>query len=764
MANSNNKKTTLLSAQKRLMLFVAGIATVVVAGLGVWHHFRVNAAFAPQAEVAEAPSQLHNTPGAGNPSDQYVAVQNAQNALTSAQAKEDQTSAVPTITRSNFVSDPNSFDSANDAANTAANTAPQSCPLSKVVYMYRPNPANCSVENLKLARESGVTATELRCQACGCPALRAAGYTVGDLRDSGLGADDLHRCGFALNDLMSAGFSATELKKAGFSAADLHNAGFSANQLAAAGFSPSELAAAGYTPNEIKTAMAALAASPLKPGSGACSVAALQKARQNGVSPAALKDQGCDLAAMRAAGFTATELKAAGFDAAALKSAGYSAADLKKAGFTAAQLKAAGVTAAELQQAGYSAADLKNAGFTAADLKAAGFTPAQLKDAGYSAAELKNAGFTAGDLRTAGYSAADLKQAGYSPAALRDAGYSAAELKQAGFTPAQLKTAGYTPGDLVRAGFSPDAAGYAPAPVATNASAQGSTQGLIQSSMPSINGQDPSQEVRRMQAAQQLMMSQQQRLDAVQQMQGQMMMQATKLMAGWSNAGTQTVQRAPDPTPAANGANGANANGAAGANIPTGPVIKAGTIMFAVLDSAINSDEANTPVMATIVSGDLKGAKLLGQFTRVDKRLLLNFNVINVPSFSKSFAANVVAIDPNTARTAMSGYVDNHYLLRYGSLFASSFLSGVAQGIQQQNTTSNCMGPFCVTTHGSMSPTDYVWMGLGKTGEQYASNMSSNFNRPPTVQIPGGVGMGLLFMSDVTLPEALPAKPAILGE
>ena len=61
MANSNNKKTTLLSAQKRLMLFVAGIATVVVAGLGVWHHFRVNAAFAPQAEVAQAPSPNNRT-------------------------------------------------------------------------------------------------------------------------------------------------------------------------------------------------------------------------------------------------------------------------------------------------------------------------------------------------------------------------------------------------------------------------------------------------------------------------------------------------------------------------------------------------------------------------------------------------------------------------------------------------------------------------------------------------------------------------------
>ena len=36
--------------------------------------------------------------------------------------------------------------------------------------------------------------------------------------------------------------------------------------------------------------------------------------------------------------------------------------------------------------------------------------------------------------------------------------------------------------------------------------------------------------------------------------------------------------------------------------------------------------------------------------------------------------------------------------------------------------------------------------------------MGSNFNTPPTVQIPGGVGIGILFMSDVTLPQPLPKK------
>ena len=55
--------------------------------------------------------------------------------------------------------------------------------------------------------------------------------------------------------------------------------------------------------------------------------------------------------------------------------------------------------------------------------------------------------------------------------------------------------------------------------------------------------------------------------------------------------------------------------------------------MFAVLDTSINTDE-KSPIMATIVDGPLKGAKLIGGFSRVNQRVLLTFKlfylIINV--------------------------------------------------------------------------------------------------------------------------------------
>ena len=65
--------------------------------------------------------------------------------------------------------------------------------------------------------------------------------------------------------------------------------------------------------------------------------------------------------------------------------------------------------------------------------------------------------------------------------------------------------------------------------------------------------------------------------------------------------------------------------------------IKAGKIMFAVLNTAVNSDEPG-PILATIVGGKYKGAKLLGKIQKPQtitgvkpSALTLTFNLMNVP-------------------------------------------------------------------------------------------------------------------------------------
>ncbi|RDI48616.1 TrbI/VirB10 family protein [Aquicella lusitana] len=204
---------------------------------------------------------------------------------------------------------------------------------------------------------------------------------------------------------------------------------------------------------------------------------------------------------------------------------------------------------------------------------------------------------------------------------------------------------------------------------------------------------------------------------------------------------------------AAGAAGAAAAAGEAGPATP--PLIKAGTILFAVLDTAINSDYPDSPVMATIVDGKYKGAKLLGKIVTTKgvsgqlDRVSLNFTMMNMDDWTTSKTVTAYAIDPDTARTVMASEVDYHYLQRFGAMMATSFLQGYASAITNAGTsTTGIFGTS--TTHPELSPSQKLAVALGQMGQTLGEATQNYINRPPTVRVDSGVGLGILFMADVS--------------
>jgi intracellular multiplication protein IcmE len=202
---------------------------------------------------------------------------------------------------------------------------------------------------------------------------------------------------------------------------------------------------------------------------------------------------------------------------------------------------------------------------------------------------------------------------------------------------------------------------------------------------------------------------------------------------------------------------------------PQGPVaIKAGTILFGVIDTALDSDEPNTPVLAHIVEGKYKGARLLGGFTTstpsagADGALVIQFNTMSLPTVGSSFSINAYAVDAKTGSNSVVTSVNNHYLLRYGMLFASSFLQGFGNAYQsyQYNCppgTQNCSvvnTNSTGTTNLETTPTTEtaMYQGLGQMGQNAAQAAAQEFNTPPTIKVAQGTGIGVLFMSDLRIP------------
>lgn len=182
------------------------------------------------------------------------------------------------------------------------------------------------------------------------------------------------------------------------------------------------------------------------------------------------------------------------------------------------------------------------------------------------------------------------------------------------------------------------------------------------------------------------------------------------------------------------------------------PLAKAGTIFNAILETGINSDEPS-PVLAKIVSGDLKGARLIGQINRVGEKVLVQFSSISLPTSPNSIKLSAVAVDSNTSRTALATNVDNHYFQKYGVMFATAFLGGYANAIARQNTTTivDALGGATIV-QGELKPKDISKQAIGNVGIAFAeSAKEQNQNLKPTITVDQGIAIGVLLMDDLII-------------
>lgn len=241
--------------------------------------------------------------------------------------------------------------------------------------------------------------------------------------------------------------------------------------------------------------------------------------------------------------------------------------------------------------------------------------------------------------------------------------------------------------------------------------------------------------------------------------------QAQQLIGAWQP--TVMIHKEGTPPAAATTAaaaaakNGTSATtGTTGATNPlssTAPVlIKAGSVLFGVLDTAVNSDYPDSPVMVTIVDGKFKGAKLLGKITTTKSvsgqmdRVMLSFTLVNMDQWPASKTVTAYAIDPDTARTMLASNVDYHYIKRFGAMMATSLLQGYGQAVMSSGGTSNPGAFGTSTTNPELSASNKVAVAVGQMGSALGQATQNYVNQPPTVKVDSGVGLGILFMTDVT--------------
>ena len=663
-----------------------------------------------------------------------------------------------------------------------------------------------------IVRISGCSAAQLRAAGYTAEELKAAGFTAAELKAAGFNPQDLLSAGFSPRDLLDAGYSADDLKRAGVSDQDLN----AANSVLPPAMTLLQLQHSGCSDGALKRAeLAGVSPAFAEQTSGCtldaikaagCDLIKLRKLHSLGISAARIREVNhCRLADLLSAGFTANDLNGTGFSPEDLKAAHVVPVSLdaiRAASCDPVKLKALraqgvsakqiydinGCSAAALRAAGFSAQELADLGMTPADLLAAGFTPDDLTEASLIPSAVIAAGRTADcsvdslkAARAAGVSAKTIRQTlGCSVAAMRAAGYTAAELKAAGFSAAELKNAGFSVADLKAAGFPDDVPMVSPIkPEATQSITPPATPSTSPPSilMSPVVINPPSaipemrtdtKQLQNLMTRQQIQMADQRYQAKIKQRTGAMLSAAKESLQRWKKVPDQVLvagskkdnsdsdNQDMDHVSASRnyqktGPSPSTANGAGGENI-----IKTGDILFAVMDTSVNTDEPG-PILATIVSGRLKGSKLIGSFTLPANasKMVISFNTISIPGADKTVSISAYAIDPNTARTALASEANHHYLQRYGALFASSFMAGMSSAIQSSNTTVSVGGTGGMTNTTvstlSRSTLDNALIALGEVGKAWSQTAQKEMNRPTTVEVYAGTGLGILFTQDVSL-------------
>lgn len=233
--------------------------------------------------------------------------------------------------------------------------------------------------------------------------------------------------------------------------------------------------------------------------------------------------------------------------------------------------------------------------------------------------------------------------------------------------------------------------------------------------------------------------------------------QVAELLGTWAAPG-QSIYVAPVSQQAASAASGAPSSSpvqsaAAVSSERQDPVvlIPAGRILSGVLETEVNSDDGG-PVLAQVVVGPYKGARLLGSMRLGVDKVVLTFDKMSFKG--RTVAVSAVAMEPSVGRTGLADEVDRRWFQKYGMLFLSAFVAGYGEAASQVAEVQNATDAGTVVSKEKLSSRDRAIVALGKSGTAVAQQMQQLSAQVKTmVKVNQGSPIAILFLSDLTAAE-----------
>lgn len=179
--------------------------------------------------------------------------------------------------------------------------------------------------------------------------------------------------------------------------------------------------------------------------------------------------------------------------------------------------------------------------------------------------------------------------------------------------------------------------------------------------------------------------------------------------------------------------------------IPAGRGVYGHTVM------GVNSDAPGAPVILEADSGPIARARLIGAFTREGDRVVIRGG--RIQHAGQELNAEWIVVAPDTLEATVASGVEQHLLGRFVLPAAASFVQGLGQALALSNSalTTNAFGG--LTAFQRLNLPQQLGVAAGVAAGRIGQTLDQAAPRGPTVRVDRQVPVGIMFLSNVALPD-----------
>lgn len=178
-------------------------------------------------------------------------------------------------------------------------------------------------------------------------------------------------------------------------------------------------------------------------------------------------------------------------------------------------------------------------------------------------------------------------------------------------------------------------------------------------------------------------------------------------------------------------------------------IAPAGSMYYAHMTMEANSDVPG-PIMAQVLTGPFAGSKVIGTFETFRSHLLIRFKTIVFRN--KEYAADILAVDPDTTLGGVVTEVDPRFLQRALLPAAAAFVKAYGETLSKPESTVTTSGASTTTTTSTQksSSSDAMYAGIGEAADSISNFVDDEAAATKRlVRVAVGTPIGLFFVRSV---------------